>query len=97
MTQLHEQDGTSFQHLVEDAEAAFFDSEREALDVGQRMLLREMEGYSAYALDLDYLWRWDIYQDDGKIVQSGCSISLTSAREAVDHVFAYYRRIESAA
>lgn len=97
MTRLHEQDGASFQHLVEDAEAAFFDSEREALNVGQQVLLREMEGYRAYALDLDYLWRWDICRDDGKIVQSGCSISLISAREAVNHVFAYYSRIESAA
>ena len=65
MTRLHEEASSSFQQLVEDSEAVFLDSEHETLAVRQQMLLREMDGYCAYALDLDYMWRWDIYQDDG--------------------------------
>lgn len=94
MTRLHEEASSSFQQLVEDSEAVFLDSEHETLAVRQQMLLREMDGYCAYALDLEFMWRWDICRDDGNVVQSGCSISLASAREAVDHVFAYFSRIE---
>lgn len=56
----------------------------------EHVLLRTVGIYTAYAIDLDYLWRWEIYQGADRLVQEGGSISLNSATEAVDHVLAYF-------
>jgi soluble methane monooxygenase-binding protein MmoD len=55
-----------------------------------KRLVRAVAAYTAYAIDLEYLWRWEIYQDADRLVQEGGSISLASATEAVDHVLAYF-------
>jgi len=93
MIDVHEEGCIELQQLAEQADPGFGDVERGAHAVRQQLLLRKANGYRAYAFDLDYLWRWEIRQGDGVMVQSGCSISLASAREAVDHVFAYYRTV----
>jgi soluble methane monooxygenase-binding protein MmoD len=56
----------------------------------EHVLLREAGPYAAYAIDLEILWRWEIYLGEDRLVQDGVSISLASAREAVGHVLAYF-------
>jgi soluble methane monooxygenase-binding protein MmoD len=47
--------------------------------------------YTAYAIDLDFLWRWEIYHlEEDHMIQDGVSLSLASATEAVGHVLAYF-------
>ncbi len=98
MAEFNQQLSALLQRLPgDDAGTAQADAGQDDEDiVRERLLLNEMDGCRAYGLDLEYLWLWEIYQRDGKLVQSGCSISLTSAREAVNHVFAYYRTIRPA-
>jgi soluble methane monooxygenase-binding protein MmoD len=56
---------------------------------GDHILLRESGAYAAYGLELECLWRWDIYRD-GSHIQTGCAISLDSAKVSVNHVLAFY-------
>lgn len=61
------------------------------LGVGpEAVLLHEDQRYLAYGQDLEYMWRWEILRD-GEFVQEGCSLSESSAREAVSHVVAFFR------
>lgn len=55
-----------------------------------RMLLYDNDNYTAYTEDLEFMWRWTIYQDE-KLIQEGCSLSLNSSRDAVNHVLAYFK------
>lgn len=66
------------------------DTEREDAPGEEHVFLRTMGPYSAYAIDLDYLWRWEIYLGDGGLVQHGASLTLASATEAASHVLAYF-------
>ena len=58
--------------------------------MGEPVFLKAMGEYTAYAIDLDYLWRWEIYLEPNQLVQEGAAISLGSATEAVNHVLAYF-------
>ncbi len=51
--------------------------------------LYDSEHYTAYTEDLEFMWRWTIYQDK-KLVQEGCSLTLDASRRAVDHVMTYF-------
>lgn len=51
--------------------------------------LYDTEPYTAYTEDLEFMWRWTIYQDN-KLIQEGCSLSLDSSRHAVKHVMAFF-------
>jgi soluble methane monooxygenase-binding protein MmoD len=64
--------------------------ERDAKSKGEPVFLKTMGEYTAYAIDLDYLWRWEIYLEPDQLVQEGAAISLGSATEAVNHVLAYF-------
>ena len=46
--------------------------------------------YRAIVQDLDFMWRWRIYQED-EMCQEGCSLSESASREAVRHVLAFYQ------
>lgn len=62
----------------------------------EQILVHADSRYAAYAMDLEYMWRWEILCD-GEFVQEGCSLSEGSAREAVAHVLSYFRRRDEAA
>jgi methane monooxygenase component D len=51
--------------------------------------LYDTQPYTAYTEDLEFMWRWTIYQDN-KLVQEGCSLSLDSSKRAVQHVMAFF-------
>ncbi|MDD2876561.1 MAG: soluble methane monooxygenase-binding protein MmoD [Acidiphilium sp.] len=63
--------------------------------VGERIELHNGVIYQAFAEDLGFMWRWEIHRS-GKPVQSGCSLSERSAREAVDHVLAFFQNLATA-
>jgi soluble methane monooxygenase-binding protein MmoD len=44
----------------------------------------------ALGTDLGFGWSWEIFRD-GVPVQTGCSLTESSAREAVQHVIAFLR------
>jgi soluble methane monooxygenase-binding protein MmoD len=82
---------------VDGLDAAYEPGERDTQPTGDHVFLKSAGQYTAYAVDLDYLWRWEIYLEGGDLlVQEGASISLTSATEAVDHVLAYFAVRDSA-
>lgn len=56
----------------------------------EHLLIKVAGRYTAYAVDLGFLWHWGIYMEENVMVQEGGSISLTSATEAVNHVLAYF-------
>lgn len=56
----------------------------------EHLLIKVAGRYTAYAIDLGFLWRWEIYMEEDVMVQDGGSISLTSATEAVNHVLAFF-------
>ncbi len=56
----------------------------------EHLLIKVAGRYTAYAIDLGILWRWEIYMEEDVMVQDGGSISLTSATEAVNHVLAFF-------
>jgi methane monooxygenase component D len=58
-------------------------------NASEAVLLHADERYHAYGQDLEYMWRWEIHRD-GEFVQEGCSLSESSAREAVSHVVAFF-------
>ncbi len=47
------------------------------------------ENYTAYTEDLEFMWRWTIYQEN-KLVQEGCSLTKDASRRAVNHVLAFF-------
>ncbi|NOT84126.1 MAG: soluble methane monooxygenase-binding protein MmoD [Methylococcaceae bacterium] len=51
--------------------------------------LYDTQPYTAYTEDLEFMWRWTIYQDH-KLVQEGCSLTLDASRRAVNHVLAFF-------
>ena len=51
--------------------------------------LYDTQPYTAYTEDLEFMWRWTIYQDN-KLVQEGCSLTLEASRRAVNHVLAFF-------
>ena len=51
--------------------------------------LYDTQPYTAYTEDLEFMWRWTIYQDQ-KLVQEGCSLTLDASRRAVNHVLAFF-------
>lgn len=51
--------------------------------------LYDSQPYTAYTEDLEFMWRWTIYQDN-KLVQEGCSLTLEASRRAVQHVLAFF-------
>ncbi len=56
----------------------------------EHLLITVAGRYTAYAIDLGFLWRWEIYIEEDVMVQDGGSISLSSATEAVNHVLAFF-------
>jgi soluble methane monooxygenase-binding protein MmoD len=66
------------------------DAERDDVPGDEHVFIKTMGPYSAYAVDLDYLWRWEIYLGDDGLVQHGASLTLASATEAASHVLAYF-------
>lgn len=56
--------------------------------------MHEDARYLAYGKDLEYMWHWEIHRD-GEFAQEGCSLSESSAREAVAHVLSYFRQQDS--
>ncbi len=52
-------------------------------------LLYDTQPYTAYTEDLEFMWRWTIYQDH-KLVQEGCSLTLDASKRAVNHVLAFF-------
>jgi methane monooxygenase component D len=51
--------------------------------------LYDVEPYTAFSEDLEFMWRWTIYRDQN-LVQEGCSLTLDASRRAVDHVLAFF-------
>ena len=51
--------------------------------------LHDRKPYTAYTQDLEFMWRWTIYQDK-KLIQEGCSLTLDASRRSVEHVMAFY-------
>ncbi len=51
--------------------------------------LYDNEPFTAFCEDLEFMWRWTIYQNR-QLVQEGCSLTLDASRHAVGHVLAFY-------
>lgn len=51
--------------------------------------LYDVEPYTAFSEDLEFMWRWTIYRDQ-KLVQEGCSLTLDASKRAVNHVLAFF-------
>jgi len=58
-------------------------------ETGQMIKLYDLEPYTAFSEDLEFMWRWTIYRDK-KLVQEGCSLTLDASRHAVKHVMAFF-------
>ncbi|MFI3222818.1 MAG: soluble methane monooxygenase-binding protein MmoD [Methylococcaceae bacterium] len=56
-------------------------------------LLYDGQSYTAYTEDLEFMWRWTIYNKDHKLVQEGCSLTLDASRRAVNHVLAFFNAL----
>ena len=56
---------------------------------GHLTKLYDTDPYTAFCEDLEFMWRWTIYQDK-KLVQEGCSLTENASRHAVGHVLAFY-------
>jgi methane monooxygenase component D len=52
-------------------------------------VLYDLQPYTAYTEDLEFMWRWTIYRDH-KLVQEGCSLTLDASKHAVQHVMAFF-------
>jgi methane monooxygenase component D len=52
--------------------------------------------FTAYAEDMECMWRWTIYRDH-KLVQEGCSLTFDASKRAVNHVMAFFNRTPSGA
>jgi soluble methane monooxygenase-binding protein MmoD len=70
--------------------AADKNGEPSARPSDEHVFIQAEGSYTAYAVDLECLWRWEIYLDSDRLVQEGAALSLTSATEAVGHVLAYF-------
>jgi soluble methane monooxygenase-binding protein MmoD len=70
--------------------ATHIDTERDGAPGDGHVFLKTVGPYSAYAVDLDYMWRWEIHVEDDGLVQHGASLTLASATEAAGHVLAYF-------
>lgn len=55
----------------------------------EAVLIHASDTYTAYSEDLDFMWRWRIYRDN-KLVQEGCSLTLTASTRAVQHVLSFF-------
>ncbi len=75
---------------VEEPGTAGTNAELDATAGGEHVFLKAAGQYTAYAVDLEFLWRWEIYLEDDRLIQHGASLSLASATEAVGHVLAYF-------
>jgi soluble methane monooxygenase-binding protein MmoD len=75
---------------VDELISKYNDAERDDAPGDEHVFIKTMGPYSAYAVDLDYLWRWEIYLGDDGLVQHGASLTLASATEAAGHVLAYF-------
>ena len=51
--------------------------------------LYDIEPYTAFSEDLEFMYRWTIYRDQ-KLVQEGCSLTLDASKRAVEHVLAFF-------
>ena len=58
---------------------------------GERIEIFSEGRYRAFVQDVECMWRWEIHRD-GAFVQEGCSLSKSSAREAVGYVISFFRR-----
>ena len=58
---------------------------------GERIEIFSEGRYQAFVQDVECMWRWEIHRD-GAFVQEGCSLSESSAREAVGYVISFFRR-----
>ena len=58
---------------------------------GERLEIFSEGRYQAFVQDVECMWRWEIHRD-GEFVQEGCSLSESSAREAVGYVISFFRR-----
>lgn len=60
-------------------------------DDPEAVMLYAESRYSAFGKDLEYMWHWEVLRD-GEFVQEGCSLSESSAREAVSYVIRFFER-----
>ncbi len=51
--------------------------------------LYDSQRYTAYTEDLEFMWRWTIYQDN-KLIQEGCSLTFDASQRSVNHVLAFF-------
>ncbi len=51
-------------------------------------VLYDSHPYTAYAEDLEFMWRWTIYRDHA-LVQEGCSLTLDASKHSIKHVMAF--------
>jgi len=84
------EDGTTAARDVDELITAYNDTERDDAPGDEHVFINTVGQYSAYAVDLDYMWRWEIYLADDGLVQHGASLTLASATEAAAHVLAYF-------
>lgn len=75
---------------MEELSCVLSETELNGRPSSEHLLIKIVGRYTAYAIDLGYLWRWEIYMEEDQLVQDGGSISLTSATEAVNHVLAFF-------
>ncbi len=59
--------------------------------LGERLEIFSEGRYRAFVQDVECMWRWEIHRDE-EIVQTGCSLSECSSREAVAHVISFFQR-----
>lgn len=58
-------------------------------ETGQQTKLYDLEPYTAFTEDLEFMYRWTIYRDQ-KLVQEGCSLTFDASKRAVEHVLAFF-------
>jgi soluble methane monooxygenase-binding protein MmoD len=75
---------------MENASYVLEEVELDGRPSSEHLLIKVAGRYTAYAIDLGFLWHWEIYMEENVMVQDGGSISLTSATEAINHVLSYF-------
>jgi len=76
--------------MLEAANAVSYPQDHEMQHVHSELTkLYDLHPYTAYTEDLDFIWRWTIYQDN-KLIQEGCSLTLDASRRSVNHVLAFF-------
>lgn len=80
-------DKHSMMDLISDNPASVASHVPESTD--HLIKIYDTEPYMAFCEDLEFMWRWTIYQHK-KLVQEGCSLTQDASIRAVGHVLAFY-------